>query len=467
MTPAASPALPAQDGWRTFLWLWGSQGLSVVGSTVSTFAMNIYLTHTRFPLPEQKPQLAAALSLIMLAWTVTASISTPLAGTWADRYQRRKMMLVGDLLSALVTLILFLLILMPAPPIWSLVLMSGLLGITATFHGSAFDALFSSIVPADRLPRANGMMQTIWSIAGLAGPAIASLLIGVPALLRDHGSSPAWLGALRDGVPFTFAVDVATFLLAAFVLTRLHAPNAVDRPDQRDGAAPPRTLAGDMRFGWDFIRQHRVLKALLFTVSITNLCVTGMAVLRPLVAKFTLADDWQAHGGSLAGTLAILTVSGSIGGLLGGVAVSVWGGLRTHRTLGVLLPMLLGGLSLIALGFCHTVVPAAAALFLQGLTVPLYAAHLHSIWQSYVPAAVQGRVFSVRRLIAQITAPASTALAGLLAAQYAPAGVAGASGALFAVVAAAQLLNPVLRRGDQAVRPAAPTTEPTSDLPPA
>ena len=52
-----STPLPAPDGWRTFVWLWSSQALSVLGSAVAGFAFNIYLTVTRFPLAEQKPQL--------------------------------------------------------------------------------------------------------------------------------------------------------------------------------------------------------------------------------------------------------------------------------------------------------------------------------------------------------------------------------------------------------------------------
>ena len=60
----SGPASPAPSGWRTFLWLWGSQALSVIGSAVSGFAVNIYLTQTRFPLGSQKPELAAGLLLI-------------------------------------------------------------------------------------------------------------------------------------------------------------------------------------------------------------------------------------------------------------------------------------------------------------------------------------------------------------------------------------------------------------------
>ncbi|GAA5502833.1 hypothetical protein Dxin01_02580 [Deinococcus xinjiangensis] len=121
-------------GWRTFLWLWGSQALSVIGSAVSGFAFNIYLTQTRFPLAEQKPQLAAALSLTALAWTLTAILAAPLAGTWTDRHDRRKIMLACDLLAAALTFATLGLLLLPAAPLWALVAVTGLMGLVSTFH---------------------------------------------------------------------------------------------------------------------------------------------------------------------------------------------------------------------------------------------------------------------------------------------------------------------------------------------
>ncbi|WP_221088003.1 MFS transporter [Deinococcus aquaedulcis] len=433
--------LAPPNGWRTFLWLWGSQALSVIGSAVAGFAFNIYLTQTRFPLAEQKPQLAAALSLTALAWTLAATLSAPLAGAWTDRHDRRRIMLACDFAGAALTFATLGLLLSPAAPLWALVTLAALLGLVSTFHGSAFDASYTSLVPRDRLPRANGLMQTVWSLAGLVGPAAAALLIGVPALLRDAGSGPAWLSGLKDGVPFAYAVDGLTFLVAAAVVWRLSIPSPAPRP-----RAERPTLAQDMRFGWVFIGQRRPLLALLLTFAVANLCTSNLGVLEPLIAKFGLSADWAARGGTLQGALATLAITQSVGGVLGGILISTWGGLKRQRVLGVLVPMVVSGLAFAAFGASATVLGAAAALLVVGLTLPAMNAHSQSIWQSQVPPEMQGRVFSVRRLIAQFTAPASTALAGALAARYAPGSVAVVAGLVLAAVAALQLLNPVLRR---------------------
>ncbi|CAM3586324.1 MFS transporter [Deinococcus frigens] len=443
MTSQSVP--PAPDGWRTFVWLWSSQALSVLGSAVAGFAFNIYLTVTRYPLAEQKPQLALALSATALAWGLAATLSAPLAGTWTDRHDRRRIMLGADLLGALVTFGMLGLLLLPAAPLWALILTSGLMGLVGTFHGSAFDASYTTLVPGDRLPRANGMMQTIWSLAGLVGPAVAALLIGVPALLRKSEALPGWLSGLRDGVPFAFAVDGLTFVVAALVLLRLHVPSPPEVTDR----SQPRSFREDMAFGWKFIGSRKPLLALLLTFAVANLCSSGLGVLEPLIVKFGLAADWQSRGSTLTAALATLTITQSVGGVLGGILISVWGGLKSQRVLGVLLPMIVAGLALAAFGFSSTVLAACAALFVMGLTFPAMNAHSQSIWQSQVPPAMQGRVFSVRRLIAQFTSPLSTALAGLLAARYAGGSVALFAGLLFAVVAAAQLFNPVIRRVEE------------------
>ena len=58
---------PPPNGWRTFLIVWATQSVSVFGSALTFFAITIWLTQTMYPLPEQKPELAIALSLVSLA----------------------------------------------------------------------------------------------------------------------------------------------------------------------------------------------------------------------------------------------------------------------------------------------------------------------------------------------------------------------------------------------------------------
>lgn len=458
MTPATLK--PEPDGWRTFQWIWGSQGLSVIGNYISGFALSVYLAQTRYPLESQKAELALALSLTGLAWTLAASFATPLAGAWADRYPRQRLMLLGDLASAALTFTMLALVLLPAAPLWALVLVSALSGAVATVHGSAFDAMVSTLVPEEKLPRANGMMQTVWSIGGLAGPALGAVLVGIPALLRP-GSAPGWLSGLHDGVPFAYFIDGLTFLFAALVMARLHVPSHLNsaEADPEGHAAPPGNLKDSLKFGWNFIRERPALLYLLLAAATANLCMASLHLLYPLLTKFTLAADWQARGSSLQTALATLTITGSIGGLLGGTLISFWGGLRRMRALGALVPLLVAGLALVLLGRTHLVWLAAAALFLRAFMEPFSGAHMHSIWQARVPAAMQGRVFSVRRLLGQITNPLGAVLIGLIAARSTPGNVALYGGVLMMAVTLLVLLIPAVQRADEVAVPASAAGE--------
>ena len=60
----------------------------------------------------------------------------------------------------------------------------------STFHGAAFDTSYAMLVPEKQLPRANGMMQTIWSLSGILSPALAASIIALPGLARQ-GLVPA------------------------------------------------------------------------------------------------------------------------------------------------------------------------------------------------------------------------------------------------------------------------------------
>lgn len=444
--PAALPPVP--NGWRTFLWLWGSQTLSVLGSGLSGFAMNIYLAQTRFPLPEQKPELAAALSLTALGWGLAAVFGAPLAGALADRWDRRRMMMACDLLGALIMALGTLMITALTPPVWLLVAFTVALGLTGTFHSSAFDTSYRVLVPGERLTRANGMMQTLWSLSGLVSPALAALLIGLPALARREGG-PSWLSGWASGVPLTFLIDAASFLLAGLVIWRLAIPTPPRRETAPDYAGPKPTLAQDMRFGWSFIFARPPLLHLLLTFAAVNFLSSGVGVIHPLLVKFTLAADLRAHGLTTETALASLWTAMSAGGLLGGLLVSAWGGLKRRRVLGVLIPMILAGIAHALSGVAGTLALTAACIAGFGIMTPVMNAHSQSIWQSQVPPEMQGRVFSVRRLIAQFTTPLSNLAAGLLAAQAAPGGILLGAGLLMAALSALQLLNPALRRLDE------------------
>lgn len=449
--PEPPPYEPPAHGFRTFLILWATQSVSVFGSALTFFAITIWLTQVRYPAEAQKAELAFALSANSLAFALPTVFGAPLAGAWADRHDRKRTMVAADVASGVLALLLAALMAGGALDLWLLVPLTAGFALLGAFHSSAFFSSYAMLVPHAQLPRANGMMFSTEALSGILSPALAAGLIALPALARQ-GALPdplaAALAPLADGAPFAIGLDALTFFLASLVLLalRVPSPRRTDLAPAADGSSPRKSFWADVAEGGVYIWRRRPLLWLLGTFTVANFVGSPLQVFQPLLVRFNLAGDWAARGLSFEGALALLASAGGLGGVAGGAFVSAWGGLKARRIYGVLVPMILSGLAQVAFGLSGLVYLTAALAFVVAAMVPILNAHSQAIWQAQVPPELQGRVFAVRRVIAQFTWPVSTALAGLAGGLFNPGVVVAALGALLATFCLAQLFNPHLRR---------------------
>lgn len=442
---------PPANGWRTFLIVWATQSLSVLGSALTFFAINVWLTQTLYARPEQKPELAAALAACSLAYGIPVIFGAPLAGAWADRHDRRRTMLAMDFGSGLVTLALAILVADKLLQLWLLVALLALGSVLAAFHGSAFDTSYAMLVPKERLPRANGMMQTIWALSGVVAPALAALLIGLPALARQGvlagGPLGAALARLADGTSLAMTADALTFFIAAATLIFL----AIPSPKRSDlttvdagGRTRKKSIWADVRTGALYIWHRKPLLWLLATFTAWNFFSAPVQVLLPLLVKFNLAADWTGHGFTYETALAALNTAFAIGGVAGGIGISIWGGLRRRRVYAVVAGGLVSGLGMVVAGLSPWLYLTIGAGIIAASVGPVANAHSQAIWQTQTPHEMQGRVFAVRRLIAQFSAPLGTALAGWAGGLFNAGSVIAVLGAVLLLFLIAQLFNPFL-----------------------
>lgn len=439
MTASSTTYVPPANGWRTFLIVWLTQSVSVFGSGLTVFALNIWMITDLYPRPEQKPELALAISATSLAFALPTVFLAPIAGAWADRHDRKRTMLVMDFVNGLASLTLLVLVFTQLLQLWSLVLIELLVATISTFHGAAFDTSYAMLVPQAQLPRANGMMQTIWSLAGVLSPAMAAAIISIPKLVTGESFI-----ARIPGASLAMGVDAVTFFVASGTLLFLFIPS----PSRADMAAgqPKKSIWADVKEGALYIWHRRPMVWLLGTFAMANLIGGTLGVFSPLLIKFNLAPDWMAHNFSLESALAFIGTAGSLGGVLGGVVVSAWGGLKKRRVYGVIVSLLMGALLITLVGLSVTFYLTVGLFFLAEATIPLANAHSQAIWQTQTPNELQGRVFSVRRLIAQFTWPFSTAMAGVLAGAFNPGYVLAGLGAVEVIFMIFQLFNPVMLR---------------------
>jgi MFS family permease len=442
----ASPQPPAENRFRAFLVLWGSQTLSLFGTMVSQFAVNVWLARDLYPLAAQKPQLALALTATGFATTGPLIFAMPIAGAFADRHDRRRILITTNTLLALLSLVLVLLTATHrlVLPLAVLLLLGYSLG--SSFHSAAFDSSYGRFVREGDLPRASGMMMTSFGLAQLLAPPLAAALIGLPVLLGGAERLPPWL---VNGIPFAFAADALSFVVAACTALALRFPAMPVVPGPRQG------LLADARAGLHWVLRRRPFVWLISFGSLANFTFAPLIVLLPLLARDHVAADAARRHLPFEAVLALVNTAGGLGGVLGGVVVSIVGlrGLRKTLVMGVCLVVL--GVGQVIAGLAPTVWGLAAGMFVGELLVaPLNTASF-TLWQSLTPPHMLARALATRRFISQSAFPIGTVIAGWLAAAFEPWIVVTVSGALLASWTALQLSGPGFRTLEERMREAA------------
>jgi len=450
----SAPAPRAPGGFRTFLVLWSTQTLSLFGTFVSLFAVNIWLTVELYPRPEQRPALALGLSATTIATILPLLVVMPLAGAFADRHDRRHIMLVANVCSALLTGLLFALLLAHVLTLWVAVALLTGYAVSGSFHSAAFDSSYGLLVPESQLGRANGMMQTSFALSQVLAPAIAAALIGAPALARSTRVPLPWLASLPSGVPFAFAADALTFVIAAVAIALLRIPSPARR------VARNASVWTDVREGIEWIVRRRPFLWLMSFGFLANFTFAPLMLLLPLLVRDRLAADRVHHHMAFEAALAIVNMAMGAGGVVGGVAMSLWGGLRRNRVLGMIGAMTLLGVGEAVAGVSTSVTMLAVGLFLSELLVPALNAHSFMLWQSLTPPEILARALSTRRFLSQIAFPIGTALAGWLAATHDPWIIVVVAGLTLTVVCTLQFARPSFFTLEDRIRESAGTRLP-------
>lgn len=366
-------------GLRTFLVIWAGQTVSLLGSGLTNFALGVWVYQ----------QTGSVTRFAMVGFFVAAPalVVSPFAGALVDRWDRRRTLIASDTAAALSSLVLFVLLSSDALALWHIYLMTGVAAVANAFQWPAFTASTTLLVPSKHYARAAGMTQMGFALAQIVGPMLGGMLL------------------VTIGLKWVILTDFATFLVGAatLILVRIPQPPEAEE-DPEEGPPAGRTLLSEVSYGWRYIRRRHGLLGLLALFAIVNFAF-GMlqALLPPLVLSFTTAP--------VLGT--ILSVAG-VGMLAGTVTMSVWGG-PERRVRAIFAAILMQGLILLLGGFRPNVwlIGAAAFAFLFG--TPIVLGCSQAIWQSKVAPALQGRVFSIRRMVGLSSIPLAYAVAGPLA----------------------------------------------------
>jgi MFS family permease len=457
-------------GIRTFLLIWFGQLISLLGSGLTGFSLGVWVY--------QRTGSATQFAMIAVAIVLPNIIFLPFAGALADRWDRRQMMLISTAGAGLSSLSIVVLLLTGYIEVWHVYVATVFRSLFNTLQIPAYSSLPSLLVPKKHLVRASGLVQTAQAAASIISPFVAGALIvsiglqgvilidlatyafaiftllivtvprpqaakGTGALMREAiGKVRANTGSLVREAVSKGTGGTGRLRSASLGRTGLLVQEAVgktgrlvreavsnvrldDDRGERGHFSSTSALAGtaplmtetvskpadgkpsflrDSVYGWTFIKERRGLLIMLITFAGVNFALgTAQVLFTPLVLSFSTPQ-----------TLSRVTSCAGLGLLTGSLMMSIWGGPK-RRLVGATAGAVLMGICVMCTGLRPDASLIAVGMFGMLFSSPLLNGCTQAIWQTKTPVNVQGRVFAVRRMIAQCTSPLAFCLAGPLA----------------------------------------------------
>lgn len=369
-----------------------SQNLSLFGSSVVGFAILWHIT------------LETSSGFWMMLATISSLLPQVLVslfgGVWADRYSRKRLIMLADGFIALATFLLAVSFLLGFRRLELLLAVSAVRSIAAGIQTPAVSAIYPQLVPMEKLTKVQGINQTLISVLMLLSPAVGGVLLGTV------------------GIVGAFFVDVITAALAILVMCFIQV-----EPVAR--AEVSESMWEDLKAGIGYTFRHQQLRRIVICYLFAFFLITPASVLTPLMVERSFGHEvWRLTANEVVWT---------VGSLLGGVFVSLKGHFQDKiRTVaGCLVGF---GVMFGLLGVSWNFTAYLVFMGLAGCFMPVIATAQTVYIQEITKPEVLGRVFSVVQLISASAMPTAILLFGPLADVVRVESILIVSGALLALV---------------------------------
>lgn len=276
---------------RDFRYLFAGQAASVIGDRLVVVALALFIAG--------RTGSATDLGLVLAAQALPLVALILFGGVWADRLPRHRIMIVTDVVRATLHAALAILIFTGAVAIWQLVVIEALFGAAQAFFQPAYSGLLPQTVPESLVQDARALTESVANVAVLLGPALATALV------------------LGVGAGEAFAIDAATFVTSALLLTRVD-------PRPRGGSAAAGSMLHELRVGLREVRSRTWVWVIIAVFTGAVLCVYAQwFALAPVIAR-------DAYGG--AGVFGVLEAVGGAGAVCGAGVALRWRPAQPMRT---------------------------------------------------------------------------------------------------------------------------------------
>jgi DHA3 family macrolide efflux protein-like MFS transporter len=416
MEPSAQ--LPPQDlngltasdempGWKkkVTVFLVG-QTITTFGSLLVQYALLWHLTLTT--------KSGVVLALAAVFGFLPQAIVSIFAGVWADRVNRKVMIIVSDSTIALATLVLAFFMLSGVDDLWLVFLVMAVRSVGAGIQMPAISALIPQIVPTDKLMRVNGINSSVQSSLLIIGPVAAAGIYSTVSLAA------------------ILFVDVVTAVIGLSLLATIAVPTL-----SRAASNDKPSYFTDLKEGLNYIFSNDLVRWVMVIYSIVFLLVVAPSNLSPLMLVRTFGSDvWL---------LTILELSFGIGMVAGGALMAIFASKMDRLGMMVGTSILFGVLAVV-MGFTTNLILFYSLFFLIGLAVPAFSTSSMTLLQETVEPERQGRVFGFVGIVMAVAMPLGMAVLGPLADVVSVEILLIATGAITVLIAVVAVLLPAGKR---------------------
>jgi DHA3 family macrolide efflux protein-like MFS transporter len=364
---------------RTFLVIWFGQMISVVGSAMTHFALALWLF--------ERTGRATSLVLVGVSAGIPRILTSLFAGLIVDRFSRKKLIMISDLVSGVTTMALLALLMRGRLELWHLYLGAFISGPFTALQRLAYDASISLLVPKSHYVRANSMSWLAGYGSDILAPPLAAALYSATGL---------------SGV---MVADLVTFLFAVSTVLLLTIPQpAATRNIQREPFSLQR-LTRQLAFGFAYIFSRPALRSLLLVfVLFSFFHDLSSGLYTPMILT---------RSGNSEQVLAAVVATAGVSGVLSSLLTGWWGAPR-QRTRIFLLGTISAGLGKTLFSLGRNITAWMPIQFYTSLNFPLKGSAYTAIWREKVEPAAQGRVFAATTILYDIAAYSGYFLAGPL-----------------------------------------------------
>lgn len=353
-----------------------SQTISLFGSALVQYAMMWHITLTT--------ESGLLMTLYIICGFIPTFILSPFAGVWADRFNRKILIILADALIAMATLILAIVFLMGYNAIWLLFVMAAVRALGTAIQTPAVGAILPQIVPKEQLTRVNGINGTLQAVMMFVAPMISAALYTLAS------------------IEYIFFIDVITagiaiMTLLLFFKIRVH-----------EKAAGQRSAGyfDDFREGILYIRDLKFLKTFFLFFAVFFILMAPAAFLTPLQVTRSFGDDvWR---------LTAIEIAFSVGMMAGGGIIASWGGFANKIHTMTFAALLMGACTL-SLGLVPVFWIYLVFMALFGLAMPIFNTPTMVLIQEKVEESYLGRIFGVFGMISTSMMPIGMLIFGPIA----------------------------------------------------